>query len=84
MKFHQVMKTLFPLLDIAELEEAIVSTSVTLKIVQNVTVDALKNLQSEINSLLQLIIQNCWALEHLLALQGGMCVILNTTCFYAN
>lgn len=53
-KFPKFVRALFPNLCVAELEQAIVSISATLQITQNPTIDALKNLQAEINSLSEL------------------------------
>uniref|UniRef100_A0A8B9E621 ERVV2 protein n=1 Tax=Anser cygnoides TaxID=8845 RepID=A0A8B9E621_ANSCY len=56
-----------------------------LEITQNATVSALKTLQTEISSFLQLAIRNYWALDPLLASQGGVCMFINTACcFYAD
>lgn len=83
-RFYQFMYALFPSLGSIESEKAIVNISATLEIVQNATVDVLKNLQLEISSLSQLVIQNRWAIYYLLVSQRGVCVLSNTTCFYAN
>lgn len=42
-----------------------------LEVIQNTSIKALKDLQSETDSLSQLTIQNHWPLDYLLALQGG-------------
>ncbi|NXI72469.1 SYNA protein, partial [Anseranas semipalmata] len=80
-KFHSFVCVLFPGLGVVELETATVDISAKLEVIQN----ALKDLESEINSLSQLTIQNHGALDYFLASQGGICLVLNTICcFYAN
>ena len=54
-EFLNLVRVLFPNLGVAELESAVVSISTKLEITQNATMDDLKNLQTEINSLSQLV-----------------------------
>ena len=79
------MHALFPSLTIDELEGTTVNFSTMLQIVQNTTVEALKNLcnQKSVhfhNQQLKII-----GPDILLVSQGGICMLLNTTCyFYTN
>ncbi|NXT46971.1 MER34 protein, partial [Pluvianellus socialis] len=86
--FPKFVRALFPNLGVTELEGAVVNISATLEITQNATMDALKNLDMEINSLSQLAtftVHIRWALDYLLGSQRGICVLMNSTCcFYTN
>ncbi|CAM4643954.1 unnamed protein product [Lepidochelys olivacea] len=46
----------------------------------NATADALSALQIEVTQLSQTTLQNCLALDYLLANQGGVCVLVNSSC----
>lgn len=78
-KFHWFICVLFPSLSTGEPERVSVNTSAML---ETATVDALKkSLQSEVSSLSQLAVQNCWALDYLLTSQGGICILVSTNWF---
>ncbi|NXL87732.1 ERVV2 protein, partial [Alectura lathami] len=47
---------------------------------KNRTLDAIQALQKEITSLSQVVLQNRMALDLLLAKEGGVCHIINTSC----
>ncbi|CAM4507462.1 unnamed protein product [Lepidochelys kempii] len=85
MGFHQFVRAFLPWLGVAELEQAIVNISATLKIIKNNTIDAVQALQLEVASLLQVVLQNRMALDYLLATEGGICALINESCcFYSN
>ncbi|CAM4591444.1 unnamed protein product [Caretta caretta] len=46
----------------------------------NATADALSALQIEVTQLSQTTLQNCLALDYLLANQGGVCALVNSSC----
>uniref|UniRef100_A0A663FGB7 Envelope protein n=1 Tax=Aquila chrysaetos chrysaetos TaxID=223781 RepID=A0A663FGB7_AQUCH len=66
--FHSVVRWLFPMLGVSELEKT------------NTTADALGKLQAEIDSLAKIMIQNRLALDMLTAKEGGVCVLINQSC----
>ncbi|NWQ93285.1 ERVV2 protein, partial [Burhinus bistriatus] len=78
--FHQFAWTLLPWLGVSELEKVIIKLSATLENIENVTTDAIQALQQEVAQVSQTTVQNHLALEYLLAMQGGTCALVNTTC----
>jgi len=48
--------------------------------IKNRTTDAISALQTEVSSLPKVLIQNRMALNLLLASQGGVCTVINTSC----
>lgn len=69
-----------PWLGVSELEKAIVNISAVIEKLENKTLDAIKAHQEEISSLSQVVLQNRMALDLLLAAQGGVCTVINTSC----
>uniref|UniRef100_A0A8C8SBZ1 Envelope protein n=1 Tax=Pelusios castaneus TaxID=367368 RepID=A0A8C8SBZ1_9SAUR len=78
--FHQFMSIMLPNLGIYELERAIVNLSAALEAIENATADVLTTLKEEVTQLSQVGIQNGMALDFLLASQGGVCALVNSTC----
>ncbi|NWS34943.1 SYCY1 protein, partial [Polioptila caerulea] len=76
--FHSFVCWLFPQLGVSELEKAIVNLE-TEKL-ENLTIDALQGLQTEVSSLSKVVIQNRMALDLLTAKEGGVCIIIYQTC----
>jgi len=79
--YHSFLRSLIPSLGVAQLENAIVNISATLEIVENATIDALRAIQEEVSSLSKVVLQNRMALDLLTAKQGGVCTIINQSCF---
>lgn len=62
------------------MEKAIVNISAIIEKLENKILDAIKAQQEEISSLSQVVFQNRMALDLLLATQGGVCTVINTSC----
>ncbi|NXA98895.1 ERVV2 protein, partial [Melanocharis versteri] len=78
--FHSFARWFLPWLGVSELEKAIVNISAVVEEIENRTVNAIQAQQLEVNSLAQVVQQNRMALDLLLASQGGVCTIVNTSC----
>uniref|UniRef100_A0A8C0C0H1 Envelope glycoprotein n=1 Tax=Buteo japonicus TaxID=224669 RepID=A0A8C0C0H1_9AVES len=78
--YHSFVRWLIPSLGVSELEKAIVNISATLEIIESATIDAIRGLQLEIQSLSKVVLQNRMGLDMLLAKEGGLCVVINQTC----
>lgn len=78
--FHSFVRWFIPWLGVSELEKAIVNISAIIEKLENKTLDAIKAQQEEISSLSQVALQNRMALDLLLAAQGGVCTVINTSC----
>lgn len=78
--FHSFARWFVPWLGVSELEKAIVNISAVVEEIENKTMDAIQAQQVEISSLVQVVQQNRMALDLLLASQGGVCTIVNTSC----
>uniref|UniRef100_A0A8B9T1U2 ERVV2 protein n=1 Tax=Anas platyrhynchos TaxID=8839 RepID=A0A8B9T1U2_ANAPL len=78
--FHSFVRWFIPWLGVNELEKAIVNISAIIEKLENKTLDAIKAQQEEISSLSQVVLQNRMALDLLLAAQGGVCTVINTSC----
>ncbi|NXD46567.1 ERVV2 protein, partial [Copsychus sechellarum] len=73
---------LFPL--ISQLEMAIVNISAEMEIISNTT-DAIGRLQTEVNSLKEVVLQNRMILDMITAQMGGVCTLVNTSfCMYVD
>ncbi|NXD04737.1 ERVV2 protein, partial [Certhia familiaris] len=79
MTFHSVIKALIPSLRVIELEKAMVNISAVIKHIETQTSDVIMVLQ-EVQGLSRVLLQNRMALNFLLASQGGVCTIINTSC----
>ncbi|NXM91922.1 ERVV2 protein, partial [Oenanthe oenanthe] len=76
--FHSFVRALlFPL--ISRLEIAIVNISAEMEIISNTT-DAIGRLQTEVNSLKEVILQNQFILDMITAQMGGVCTLVNNSC----
>ncbi|XP_074022481.1 endogenous retrovirus group V member 1 Env polyprotein-like [Numenius arquata] len=78
--FHSSVRWLFPQLGVSELEKAIVNISATMEKIENLTVDAIQGLQTEVSSLGKVVLQNRMALDVIMAKEGGVCLIINQSC----
>jgi len=78
--FHSFARWFLPCLGVSELEKAIVNISAVIEDIANKTTDAIKAQQLEISSLSQIVLQNRMILDLLLASQGGLCTVRNTSC----
>uniref|UniRef100_A0A8C3K6K4 Uncharacterized protein n=1 Tax=Calidris pygmaea TaxID=425635 RepID=A0A8C3K6K4_9CHAR len=78
--FHSFARWFIPCLGVSELEKAIVNISASMERIENFTVDAIQGLQTEVSSLSKVVLQNRMALDLLLASQGGVCAMINTSC----
>lgn len=61
--FHSFVRALLPNLGIAQLEKAISSISAKIELIANSTADALRRLQTEINSLKEVVFQKHMVLD---------------------
>ncbi|NXR42518.1 ERVV2 protein, partial [Zosterops hypoxanthus] len=85
--FYRVIRALIPSLGVIELERAVVNISSLLTFSQsgNKTLDnfsAISAFQEEIHDLSRVVLQNRMALNFLVATQGGVCAVINTSCSY--
>lgn len=78
--FHSFARWFVPWLGVSELEKAIVNISAMIEEIENRTIDAIRAQQEEIGSLAKVVQQNRMALDLLLASQGGVCTVINTSC----
>ncbi|NXN20321.1 ERVV2 protein, partial [Indicator maculatus] len=78
--FHSFARWFLPWLGVSELEKAIINISAVIEKIENRTIDMIKAQQIEIKSLAQVVQQNRMALDLLLASQGGVCTVINTSC----
>ncbi|NXQ91900.1 ERVV2 protein, partial [Nyctibius grandis] len=78
--FHSFARWFLPWLGVSELEKALVNISVAIEILGNNNDDAVMELQEEVSQLPKIMLQNRMALDTLLASQGGVCTIINTSC----
>ncbi|NWR94201.1 ERVV2 protein, partial [Furnarius figulus] len=79
-KFHSIVHWFLPWLRVSKLKKTIVNLSATTEIIENETMYAIRALQIEITSLSQVVLQNRRALDLLLASQGGVCKVTNSSC----
>ncbi|NWR40200.1 ERVV2 protein, partial [Tachuris rubrigastra] len=81
--FHSVLRALIPSLGVSELEKAVVNILAVIEHIQNQTSDVIMALQEEVHSLSGVTaraLQNQMALNFLLDSQGGVCMVINTSC----
>ncbi|NXC38665.1 ERVV2 protein, partial [Penelope pileata] len=78
--FHSFVRWFIPLRGVSEPEKAIVNLSATTERIENLIMDAIKNLQTEVSSLSKVVLQNRMALDILAAKEGGICMTINTSC----
>ncbi|XP_074003874.1 endogenous retrovirus group V member 1 Env polyprotein-like [Numenius arquata] len=78
--FRSFVRRFFPQLGVSELEKAIVNLSVTVEKIENLTMDAIQKLQTEVSSLSKVVLQNRMALDLITAKEGGVCLIINQSC----
>ncbi|NWI66617.1 ERVV2 protein, partial [Todus mexicanus] len=78
--FHNFVSWFLPWLGVSKLEKAIVNVSTVTENIENKTMDAIQALQIEASSLSQVVLRNRMALDFLLASQGGVCTVINTSC----
>ncbi|XP_074723318.1 endogenous retrovirus group PABLB member 1 Env polyprotein-like [Strix uralensis] len=78
--FHSFARWFLPWLGVSELEKAIINISAVVERIENQTIDIIRAQQLEIKSLAQVVQQNRMALDLLLASQGGVCTVINTSC----
>ncbi|NWH36060.1 ERVV2 protein, partial [Chloropsis hardwickii] len=78
--FHSIIRALLPSYGVIELERAIVNISAVIECIEQHAADAISALQEEVDSLSHAVIQNRIALNFILAAQGGVCAMVNTSC----
>ncbi|XP_071412245.1 syncytin-A-like [Pithys albifrons albifrons] len=78
--FHSIVRAAIPSLGVSELEKAVVNISAILENLQDKTTDAITALKEEVHSLSRVVLQNRMALNLILASQGGVCKVINTSC----
>ncbi|NXM79979.1 ERVV2 protein, partial [Oenanthe oenanthe] len=74
-----VRALLFPL-RIAQVKIAIVNISLEMEIIANTTADAIGQLQTEVNSLKEVVLQNQMVLDMIIVQMGGVSTLVNTSC----
>ncbi|XP_072715660.1 endogenous retrovirus group V member 2 Env polyprotein-like [Ciconia boyciana] len=79
-KFHSFVRWFLPWLGVSELEKAMVNISAVLERMENLTINTIKKLQMKVSSLSKVVLQNRMALDLLTAKEGGVCMIINTSC----
>ena len=79
-RFQSFVRWLFPQVGVSELEKARVNISAVIEQIGNKTSDAIAALQEEVSEITKITIQNRMALDMLLASQGGVCTVINTSC----
>ncbi|NWT35182.1 ERVV2 protein, partial [Cardinalis cardinalis] len=67
-------------LGVVHFERAVVNISVEMEIIANSTADVIGQLQTEINSLKDVVFQNRMVLNMITAQMGGICTLINTIC----
>ncbi|NXC10141.1 ERVV2 protein, partial [Orthonyx spaldingii] len=75
-----LVRALLSPLGITQLETAIVNISAEMEIIANTTMDAIGQLQKEVDSLKGVVLQNQMVLDMITAQMGGVCTLVNTTC----
>ncbi|NXQ85893.1 ERVV2 protein, partial [Nyctibius grandis] len=78
--FHAFARCFLLWLGVSELEKALVNISVAIEILGNNNDDAVMELQEEVSQLPKIMLQNRMALDTLLASQGGVHTIINSSC----
>ncbi|KAF1485859.1 Syncytin-2, partial [Megadyptes antipodes antipodes] len=78
--FHSFVRWFLPWLGVNEIEKALVNISAVIEKLENATMDAIQAQQEELRSLSRVVLQNRMALDILLAAQGGVCIMINTSC----
>ncbi|NWV90494.1 ERVV2 protein, partial [Machaerirhynchus nigripectus] len=78
--FHSVIRALIPSLGVTELERAVVNIYNISAVIERQTSDVISAIQEEIRDLSCVVLQNRMAPNFLLAAQGGMCAVINTSC----
>ncbi|XP_029872700.2 endogenous retroviral envelope protein HEMO [Aquila chrysaetos chrysaetos] len=78
--FNSFVRWLIPALGVSELEKAVLNVSGETEKLANSTAHGLSTLQKEVTELSKMTIQNRMALNMILASQGGVCTVLNTSC----
>ncbi|NWR64179.1 ERVV2 protein, partial [Bucorvus abyssinicus] len=78
--FHSFARWFLPWLGVDTIKVTIRNISSTIEIIKNKTRDAIEALQTEITSLSKAVLQIRMALDLLVASQGRVCTIINTSC----
>ncbi|NWI21168.1 SYCY1 protein, partial [Crypturellus soui] len=78
--FHSFVRELLPTLGIIQLEKMIVNISGEMEIIANRTAEAIFGLQTEMDSLKKIVLQNRRALDILTAQAGGVHTLINEIC----
>ena len=78
--FASMGRDFFPWVGVSTNEEMIRNLSLTLEELADSTGKAISVQQWSLNSLSKVVLDNCTALDYLLAGQGGVCAVVNTSC----
>ncbi|NXC08646.1 ERVV2 protein, partial [Orthonyx spaldingii] len=78
--FHSMIRAFLPSYGVIELEKAIINISAVAEHIERHTADAISALQEEVDSVSRAVMQHRIVLNLILAAQGGVCAIVNTTC----
>ncbi|NXR16311.1 ERVV2 protein, partial [Semnornis frantzii] len=83
--FHSFVRCFLSCLRVSELEKTIVNISAIQERIINLTTDAIRGLQMEVESLSKVVLQNRMALHLLTVKGGGVCTLINQSrCTYIN
>ncbi|NXW39083.1 ENVT1 protein, partial [Phaetusa simplex] len=78
--FHSFVRAIFPTLGIQQLEQTLVNISAEMELIANATAAAITALQIEVQSLKEVVWQNCRVLDLLTVQAGGVCTLINESC----
>ncbi|NWT30906.1 ERVV2 protein, partial [Cardinalis cardinalis] len=78
--FQSFVRDLFPTLGNVQLEKAILNISAEMEIFANSMADAIGWLQTEMNSIREVVFQNRMELDVITPQMEGICMLINTSC----
>ena len=83
MGFHSFIWWVLSAVGVTELEQAVVNVSVTMERIENLSLEAIQGLQTEISRCSKSVLQNRMALDILTAKAWGVSMIINRShCAY--
>ncbi|NXC42732.1 ENVT1 protein, partial [Penelope pileata] len=74
-RFHSFMRWFIPWSEVNYLEKVI-----EIELIANQAMVAIEALHKEVSEISRMALQNCMTLGMLLASQGGICMVTNTSC----
>lgn len=79
--FHSFVRWFLPWLGVSKLEQIIVNILAVIQGIENKALDVIQAIQIEVSSFSEVVLQNRMALDLLLVSQGGVCTVINTSCY---